>query len=362
MTAGLIEFVGTLPDGLVMAEIGCYSGEATLRFLKKASKIFCVDPWKNYGENNGTEIIVIDDMHEAEFMFDKLACAFSHQVAKVKGYSLNVAEQFEDHFFDMVYIDANHEYEACKADIKAWLPKIKPGGIIAGHDYDNGCRAGVSKAVIEVFGSPDKIYSDSTWVKHLGGAPKRKLVPHPLEFMRSNPEQIAGLSKLISDLPDGCTMAEIGCYAGEATEMFAKKASLVYAVDPWKDFVVPMTNDQGLDDGKGGHWMIMREAEMFFDKMASRYPDVIKKLKGTSAEMAQFVSDGTLDAVYIDGDHTYEFVLSDIITWLPKIKSGGVICGHDYTYIQDVYTAIIRALGPPDKVYEDSSWMKKITR
>lgn len=35
----------------------------------------------------------------------------------------------------MVFIDADHSYEACKGDIEAWLPNIKPGGIIALHDY-----------------------------------------------------------------------------------------------------------------------------------------------------------------------------------------------------------------------------------
>lgn len=39
---------------------------------------------------------------------------------------------------------------------------------------------------------------------------------------------------------------------------------------------------------------------------------------------------GEFDSVFIDGDHAYDCVLADIETWLPRVKKGGIICGHDY--------------------------------
>jgi hypothetical protein len=42
-------------------------------------------------------------------------------------------------------------------------------------------------------------------------------------------------------------------------------------------------------------------------------------------------SDSELDFVYIDGDHSYEFVSTDIKAWWPKVQSGGILAGHDYT-------------------------------
>ena len=49
--------------------------------------------------------------------------------------SLGAAKDFRDNFLDFVYLDANHAYKAVKADIAAWWPKIRPGGMLAGDDY-----------------------------------------------------------------------------------------------------------------------------------------------------------------------------------------------------------------------------------
>ena len=52
------------------------------------------------------------------------------------------------------------------------------------------------------------------------------------------------------------------------------------------------------------------------------------RMKGEHA--CDFISDGSLDFVYIDANHTYQAVKDDIRLWYPKVKSGGIIMGHDY--------------------------------
>jgi hypothetical protein len=66
--------------------------------------------------------------------------------------SLDAAKLVPDKSLDFVFIDALHDYDSVKADIKAWLPKVRDGGILAGDDYANK-KFGVTKAVDEVFGS-----------------------------------------------------------------------------------------------------------------------------------------------------------------------------------------------------------------
>lgn len=54
--------------------------------------------------------------------------------------TVEAAKEIKDKSLDFVYIDAGHSFEEVKADYEAWLPKVRPGGIISGHDYgENDC-------------------------------------------------------------------------------------------------------------------------------------------------------------------------------------------------------------------------------
>lgn len=52
--------------------------------------------------------------------------------------------------------------------------------------------------------------------------------------------------------------------------------------------------------------------------------------QGWSVEIAATVPDGSLDFVYIDGNHTLPHVVADLAAWSPKVRAGGLIMGHDY--------------------------------
>jgi predicted O-methyltransferase YrrM len=78
----------------------------------------------------------------------------------------DAADDFNDEVFDFVYIDGIHQYENVLSDIKNYLPKIKKGGVIGGHDYVSNWP-GVQLAVNEIFGAPDKTFKDGSWIKYL---------------------------------------------------------------------------------------------------------------------------------------------------------------------------------------------------
>ena len=76
--------------------------------------------------------------------------------------SFEASKLFENCYFDLVFIDANHSYENINQDIKVWIPKIKNNGIISGHDYDT-FWTGVKKAVDENFNNKLKLGPDRIW-------------------------------------------------------------------------------------------------------------------------------------------------------------------------------------------------------
>jgi hypothetical protein len=79
-----------------------------------------------------------------------LACGFGETVSLIVADSKTAATFFPDRSIDWVHLDARHEYEPVKADIRAWLPKVKVGGWLSGDDFDEVKWDGVVRAVKEL--------------------------------------------------------------------------------------------------------------------------------------------------------------------------------------------------------------------
>lgn len=154
--------VSLIPDGGVMAEIGSFRGRSlcsiaeTIRrkgitaqsvdiFDKIESKEY-IEP-DVYAKREG----MLNDFQRNMLTFDLVnnVNAFVYK-------SVDAAKLFPENHFDLIFIDADHSYEAVKADIEAWWPKLKVGGILCFHDYDHNGRSwpGVHDAVHERFGQP----------------------------------------------------------------------------------------------------------------------------------------------------------------------------------------------------------------
>jgi hypothetical protein len=67
----------------------------------------------------------------------KWSKGLSFKVDIIVDFTVSAAKMFEDEYFDFVYVDANHTYDGVTADLEAWYPKVRKGGMIAGHDYFN---------------------------------------------------------------------------------------------------------------------------------------------------------------------------------------------------------------------------------
>jgi predicted O-methyltransferase YrrM len=111
-------------------EIGVWIGWHAELILKNwAGRIlYAVDPWHcDAGKQ-----------HEMDNRFrstTKRLSAYGDRCRILRTDSVSASARFEDESLDWAYIDGRHDYEGVKEDIEHWLPKVRPGGILAGHDY-----------------------------------------------------------------------------------------------------------------------------------------------------------------------------------------------------------------------------------
>jgi SAM-dependent methyltransferase len=126
----------------------------------KPIQLYCVDTWKGSIEHQDMDCIKNDSLYN-EFINNTKP--IDSVITPLRMSSLEAAMQFEDNSIDFVFLDASHEYEDIKADIEAWYPKVKPGGLFAGHDYE---WDGVRRAVDEFASKHDKfiLSSELCWV------------------------------------------------------------------------------------------------------------------------------------------------------------------------------------------------------
>jgi hypothetical protein len=160
----MIEYVKKNSDFPIekVVEIGSYVGDSSEIFAQHFNQVICIDPFINgYDKNDAASYQY--RMRIIENQFDELCSRYSN-IRKLKMKSNEAVNLFEDKSIAIAYIDAIHTREGVKNDIKLWLPKIKKGGFITGHDYQ-GKFPGVIKAVNELLGKPDKIFPDTSWVK-----------------------------------------------------------------------------------------------------------------------------------------------------------------------------------------------------
>jgi len=129
-----------------IVEVGTFCGDNAVNMAKilEIDKLHLVDLWENF--------------KDLQIALSQVNGTFHRRS------SIVVSEEFERQSIDFVYIDAAHDYKSVWEDIRAWWPKIKMGGIIAGHDYHGDVKKAIDNyfAYIVVF----KLKGNAEWLVH----------------------------------------------------------------------------------------------------------------------------------------------------------------------------------------------------
>lgn len=163
--------VELFPSGSRFVEVGVYKGmSAAFMAVEiinsgKDIKFDCVDNWSNdvYAAYYDSDANVRNIFKSRDGIGDLLFDNFSnnidpvkHAINVIKANSWEAADFYANESVEFVFIDADHSYDSVVKDLKAWFPKVKEGGIIAGHDY--AWHQPIQQAVNDVFG--EGVYHD----------------------------------------------------------------------------------------------------------------------------------------------------------------------------------------------------------
>ena len=121
----------------ILCEVGVRDGENLCDILKaEPTEMVAVDIWKEDANFRSRNPLCFSQEDLDRQLNVIIGLQKTYPCIKIiRNLSTEAAKQFLDNYFDYVYIDADHSYEAVRDDIKAWYPKVKQFGVLGGHDY-----------------------------------------------------------------------------------------------------------------------------------------------------------------------------------------------------------------------------------
>jgi predicted O-methyltransferase YrrM len=370
-----IDYVKTRTTVERMVEIGSYQGESTTLFahIFQPKELYAVDPFVNgYDDYDGSSTGDFTNViHNFEERIKKFSC-----IKHIKDFSYGAVTKFEDNSLDFVYVDGDHTYDGVVRDIKLYLPKIKSGGFIAGHDLG---KETVTKAIKNQLGEVDIYFEDSSWVLQVTNRVKNNSRLHTIpntrigktfdqpitandediEFILNNPKTNEQKKKRVEGMLNFQKyfqsrnikkILQFGAYQGETTELLAKylKPDIIWTIENFE------SNPQEISEVVN-----LQHAEENFHIRTEKYPCVRLLKVDYSTAIEQIIENESIDLVYIS-----DFRDKDHVKWIinhcrPKLKKSGYITGIGWGS-GDVVFSCLETIGDVDVYFDDGSWIKQI--
>jgi|LakMenE18May11ns_1017448.scaffolds.fasta_scaffold9922507_4 predicted O-methyltransferase YrrM len=163
-------FINRINNGGSIIEIGSYKGQSTVYMAveiansNKKIDFYAIDTWEGSTENiDRLSPYFNQNINDLYTTYLKNIEKVKKYICNIKSKSVEAAKLFSDESIDIVFIDACHEYKSVCEDILTWLPKVKRGGLLAGHDYNHGWP-GVNAAVDEILGAHNIKTQEYCWI------------------------------------------------------------------------------------------------------------------------------------------------------------------------------------------------------
>jgi glycosyltransferase involved in cell wall biosynthesis len=166
-----------IPMNGMIIELGCFKGRSICSVAdiikRKNLKVVVVDTFEGTVKERKEGEPAMDFIEEFRYNINRFE--LKEYITIYRGKTDDIYKELKDNIFDLLFLDADHSYEAVKQDLENWECKVKKGGTISGHDYVNW--EGVGRAVNERyfnvrvndehFGIDSGIATGSVWSKRL---------------------------------------------------------------------------------------------------------------------------------------------------------------------------------------------------
>lgn len=171
-------------------------------------------------------------------------------------------------------------------------------------------------------------------------------------------------TNIVKQAKDGYHFVEVGSWKGKSTafmgvEIFNSKKQIKFdCVDTWEG-----SKDEGFDDPTSPTYdpLFAVKGGLYNHFLENINPikSVVNAIRKPSVEAADDYKDNSLDFVFIDAAHDYENVCADIKAWLPKLKSNGLLAGHDFHH-EPIKQALKDTLKQNYEYYGEDVWFYKM--
>jgi len=161
----LAKAVENAQNGDIFVEVGSYLGGSAAFIgqkavaLNKKITLFCIDNWKCDNISAAEKARLGHANYYAAFLENVRRVGAAHLITPLRLDSMVASQKFEDNSIAFLFLDGDHSIPYIEQELEAWLPKVKAGGMIAGHDYSD---VTVGKNAREFFGNKIKSTSDGS--------------------------------------------------------------------------------------------------------------------------------------------------------------------------------------------------------